>query len=345
MEHNKLIETWVAQESSDLHIKAPNPPFWRIHGRLEPMPGFAPMTEEQVRDFTFHLVGETQLREFDRDNELDTACTLPNGRRIRINVHIQQEMTGLALRLLPQDFYPLSSLGLPVQICEDICSLKQGLVLVTGATGSGKSTTLASFVNEINAIRNGHIVTIEDPIEYRHRTRKCLVTQREVGRDTASFSEALRRVLREDPDYVLIGEMRDLETIRAALTIAETGHLTFGTLHTSTAVHTITRIISAFPANEQEQVRTQLSGSLRHVICQQLLPTADGHGRCLAAEILVATSAVQALIRESRTHQIPSAMQTGSQMGMVTLNQALERLVQARKITQQTADAHRLESL
>lgn len=345
MRSEMLIDKWVAADSSDLHIKAPNPPFWRIHGDLRPVPGFEPMNEHQVRDFAIHLVGEGGLREFQKHNELDTAITLPCGRRVRINVHLQLGRTGLSLRLLPHDFFPLSALGLPIKICEQICSLKQGLVLVTGATGSGKSTTLASFVNEINQSRSGHIVTIEDPIEYRHRTKKCLITQREVGDDTASFSEALRRVLREDPDIVLIGEMRDLDTIRAALTIAETGHLTLGTLHTSTAVHTITRIISSFPANEQEQVRTQLSGSLKYVICQQLLPAADNNGRYLAAEVMVATPAVQSLIRESRIHQIPSAMQTGIDKGMVTLNHSLDTLVSSGKVTAEIADEYRVDTL
>jgi twitching motility protein PilT len=343
MSFEKMLQFWADHEASDLHIKAPNPPFWRIHGRLEPMPGFLPMTEEQVRDFTFHLIGEEALRNFQLNNELDCAKTLSNGRRIRINVHTQQGLTGLSLRLLPVQFFPLSDLGLPLQVCEDICSLKQGLVLVTGATGSGKSTTLASFVNAINERRSGHIVTIEDPIEYQHQTKKCLITQREVGRDTANFGEALRRVLREDPDIVLIGEMRDLETIRAALTISETGHLTFGTLHTSTAVHTITRIISAFPTNEQELVRTQLSGSLRHVICQRLLPTAKRAGRCLAAEIMIATPAVQSLIRENRVHQISSAMQTGSHLGMTTLDQSINKLLLEGKITAKTAEENSLK--
>ena len=303
--HSTLIGQWIAAESSDLHIKAPNPPFWRMHGSLVPVPGFPPMTEEEVCAFSRELVGEEAFHTFLNDHELDAAKTLENGRRIRINLHVQNGGVGLALRLLPCNFYPLDSLGLPIKVGEDICRLKQGLVLVTGATGSGKSTTLASFINEINETRRGHIVTIEDPVEYVHRTRQCLVTQREVGKDTATFSEALRRVLREDPDIVLIGEMRDLETIRAALTIAETGHLTFGTLHTSTAVHTVTRIVSAFPASEQELVRTQLAGSLRHVLCQQLLPTADGAGRCLAAEIMVATPAVRALIRETEFTRFP----------------------------------------
>jgi len=344
MLNKELIDKWVAADSSDLHIKAPNPPFWRIHGDLRRVPGFAPMSDDDVRDFTLHLVGDAGLREFQRENELDTAITLPCGRRVRINLHVQLGSPGLALRLLPNDFLPLSALGLPVKICEEICSLKQGLVLVTGATGSGKSTTIASFINQINATRTGHIVTIEDPIEYRHTTKGCLITQREVGRDTASFKEALRRVLREDPDIVLIGEMRDLDTIRAALTIAETGHLTFGTLHTSTAVHTITRIISSFPAEEQEQVRMQLSGSLKYVLCQQLLPSADGNGRYLAAEVMVATSAVQSLVRESRIHQIPSAMQTGVDMGMRTLNQSLDDLVASEKITNEKANEYRLNS-
>ena len=338
---SKLIEKWVAAESSDLHIKAPNPPFWRMHGSLIPVPDFPPMSEEEVCAFSRELVGEEAFHIFLNDHEIDSAKTLGNGRRIRINLHIQSGGIGLALRLLPCNFYPLDSLGLPIKVSEEICGLKQGLVLVTGATGSGKSTTLASFINEINETRRGHIVTIEDPVEYVHRTRQCLVTQREVGKDTATFSEALRRVLREDPDIVLIGEMRDLETIRAALTIAETGHLTFGTLHTSTAVHTVTRIVSAFPASEQELVRTQLAGSLRHVLCQQLLPTASGDGRCLAAEIMVATPAVRALIRENRIHQIPSAMQTGSHQGMRTFNQSIDQLLQGGRISLEIAEEYR----
>ena len=341
--HSTLIEQWIAAESSDLHIKAPNPPFWRMHGSLIPVPDFPPMSEEEVCTFSRELVGKETFQTFLQDHELDAAKTFENGRRIRINLHIQNGGVGLALRLLPCNFYPLDSLGLPIKVGEDICRLKQGLVLVTGATGSGKSTTLASFINEINETRRGHIVTIEDPVEYVHRTRQCLVTQREVGKDTATFSEALRRVLREDPDIVLIGEMRDLETIRAALTIAETGHLTFGTLHTSTAVHTVTRIVSAFPASEQELVRTQLAGSLRYVLCQQLLPTADGAGRCLAAEIMVATPAVRALIRENRIHQIPSAIQTGSHQGMRAFNQSVDQLLHNGFISLETAEAYRIK--
>lgn len=328
-----MFDAWVAQESSDLHITAPNPPYWRIHGKLVPVPDFPALDEADVDYLTRALVGEAAYQTFRNENELDMAKTLRNGRRIRINVHRQMGLTGLSLRLLPCEFYPLDSLGLPEMVCKDICSINQGLVLVTGATGSGKSTTLASFINEINMTRTGHIVTIEDPVEYRHSSKKCFVTQREVGNDTASFDEALRRILREDPDYVLIGEMRDTETIRAALTIAETGHLTFGTLHTSTARHTMTRIISSFHASEQEQIRTQLAGSLRYVICQQLFPTLNGKGRCLAAEILVATPAVQALIRENRLHQIPSAMQTSSSVGMVTIEQSIQSLKQQGKIS------------
>ena len=335
--HQSLLDQWVEQESSDLHMKAPNPPFWRVHGTLVRVPGFDAMTEEQVRTFARALVGEDDFRKFIDCNELDAARTLPNGRRIRINLHIQSGGVGLALRLLPCDFFPLHSLGIPARICDEICALKQGLVLVTGATGSGKSTTLASFINQINETRPSHIVTIEDPIEYRHCTKKALITQREIGADTVSFAEALKRVLREDPDVVLIGEMRDAETMDAALTLAETGHLTFATLHTSTAIQTVTRLIGAFPTNRQEQVRTQLAASLRYVLCQQLPPNLDGDGRLLAAEILVATPAVLSLIRENRLHQISSAMQTGMQLGMITMNQMLEQLVREGKISRETA--------
>lgn len=324
--YDRLIEVWTEAEASDLHLKAPNPPFWRMHGKLVPVPGFEMLSEEQVRAFAGELVGRDQFDTFLREQEMDAARTLFNGRRIRVNLHVQSGGVGMALRLLPRAFIPLDSLGLPVQVCENICQLRHGLVLVTGATGSGKSTTLASFINEINQTRTEHIVTIEDPVEYRHTSQRCLVTQREVGTDTESFNEALRRVLREDPDIVLIGEMRDQKTMRAALTLAETGHLTFATLHTGNAVQTVTRIISAFPANEQEQIRTQLGGVLRYVICQQLLPRGDDEGRCMAAEILVATPGVLALIRENRIHQIPSAMQTGVREGMVTMEQALRKL-------------------
>lgn len=335
--YQKMMNQWVEAESSDLHLKAPNPPFSRIHGVLTPMPGFVPMDEEQVQGFARDLVGEEKYCRFEARHELDMALTLSNGRRIRINLHIQNDGVGIALRLLPCDFFPLHSLGLPSGVCDEICSLKQGLVLVTGATGSGKSTTLASFINQINETRPAHIVTIEDPVEYRHSTKRALITQREVGSDTASFSEALKRVLREDPDVVLIGEMRDAETMDAALTLAETGHLTFATLHTSTAVQTVTRLIGAFPASRQAQIRTQLAASLRYVICQQLLPNMDGDGRLLAAEILVATPAVLSLIRENRLHQISSAMQTGMQIGMLTMNQALEQLVRQGRISRETA--------
>jgi len=335
--YQKILDHWVEAESSDLHIKAPNPPFWRIHGVLVPMPGLEPMSEARVRDFARDLVGKDPYQQFEKDHELDMALTLSNARRIRINLHIQNGGVGIALRLLPCDFFPLHSLGLPARVCDEICGLKQGLVLVTGATGSGKSTTLASFINQINETRPAHIVTIEDPVEYRHNTKQALITQREVGADTASFGEALKRVLREDPDVVLIGEMRDAETMDAALTLAETGHLTFATLHTSTAVQTVTRLIGAFPASRQEQIRTQLAASLRYVICQQLLPNMDGDGRLLAAEILVATPAVLSLIRENRLHQISSAMQTGMQIGMLTMNQALAQLTKQGCISRDTA--------
>ena len=333
----RLLDTWVESEASDLHLKAPNPPFYRLHGRLLPLPGFQPLSEEHVRQFAKTLVGDKRFDRFQEVHEFDTALTLQNGRRLRINLHVQSGGVGIALRLLPATFFPLENIGLPLSICRAICELHQGLVLVTGATGSGKSTTLAAFLNEMNHAREGHIITVEDPVEFLHTTDKCLITQREVGDDTASFAEALKRILREDPDIVLVGEMRDCETMRAALTLAETGHLTLSTLHTGTAIHTMTRIIGSFPANEQEQIRTQLAGVLRYVICQQLVPLKEGGGRCLAAEILVGTSAVLSLIRENKLHQISSSQQTGAHLGMCTMNQALKNLMAEGTIDRLTA--------
>ncbi len=343
MDFQDVIDRWVAIESSDLHIKAPNKPMWRVNGDLLPVEKSEPLSEADVVAITKSLVSQEEYEKFVSENELDTAKTLDCGRRIRINVHRQSGGIGLALRLLPAEFFPLESLGISEKICSEICALRKGLVLVTGATGSGKSTTLASFINEINETRAEHIITIEDPIEYKHSSKKCLVTQREVGADTASFSESLRRALREDPDIVLVGEMRDLDTMRAALTLAETGHLTFATLHTSTAVQTITRIIGAFPANEQEQIRVQLAGVLKYVLCQQLIPRTDVKGRCLAAEILVANNAVLSLIRENRIHQMQSTMQTSSRLGMITLNQSLENLVSKGYINQETAQSYAID--
>jgi len=241
------------------------------------------------------------------------------------------------MRLIPYQIKTFEQLGLPRKICEELCNTLKGLVLITGATGSGKTTTLASMIDYINASSKGHIVTIEDPVEFLHRHKGCLVNHREVGSDTHDFKDALKRVLRQDPDVVLIGEMRDLETTEAALTISETGHLVFATLHTADCVQTINRIIDIFPSHQQQQIRTQLSFTLQAVFCQQLLPRPEGKGRILAAEVMIATPAIRSLIRDSKIHQIYSSIQTGGKIGMRTMNQTLQELYKARAITYETA--------
>lgn len=256
---------------------------------------------------------------------------------MRINAYRQQDSLAAALRLLPNTFFSFDQLGLPLRVLKSICQLHSGLILVTGATSSGKSTTIASIVNYINQNRPCHIHTIEDPVEYRHISNKAFVTQREVGRDTTSFAEALRRSMREDPDVIVIGEMRDLETISTALTLAETGHLAFATLHTSSAVQTISRIINSYPARQQALVRIQLASTVHYVVCQKLIPWDNGKGRSLAAEVLAVTPAVRAMIRDEKTHQIKTAMQTSYELGMRTMNQSLERLVRDGRISLQTA--------
>ena len=333
---DRLLKEFIDSGSSDLHISANEPPYYRVHGALIPMPEFEILRADKIAALTKELVGEEKFADFEKENELDMAVSYKDY-RLRINVYMQQKTIAWALRALPSEFYPLDKLGLPLQICEKACGLHKGLILVTGATGSGKSTTLASIINQINETRQCHIFTIEDPVEYRHFNKKSFISQREVGDDTESFNEALRRVLREDPDVVLIGEMRDRTTMQAALTLAETGHLTFATLHTAEAIQTVTRIIGSFPANEQEQIRTQLSATLQIVLSQQLVPWDNGEGRSLAAEILVATPAVRAMIRENKIHQVASAMQTGLQAGMKTMNLSLHELYSSGKISAETA--------
>lgn len=336
IEFDKLLSAFKESHSSDLHLTSGGVPYIRIHGGLFPLEEFSAVTEREMEHLTEHLVGFEAYKRFQSENELDMAITY-QGDRMRVNIYRQQKKIAWALRLLPSRFFALDELGISADILHSACKMQKGLVLVTGATGSGKSTTLASIIHEINRTRNCHIFTIEDPVEYKHENIKAFVSQREVGDDTASFDEALRRVLREDPDVVLIGEMRDQTTMRAALTLAETGHLTFGTLHTSEALQTVTRLIGAFPANEQEQIRTQLATTLNLVISQQLIPWSDGQGRSLAAEIMVGTPAVKAMIRESKIHQITSAIQTGQQYGMKSMNSAIFDLVKAKKIDAERA--------
>jgi twitching motility protein PilT len=297
-----------------------------------------PLTPEDTRRLATSVLTSDQVAKLDRELELDCSFGLADQGRFRANVFYQQGSVAAVMRLIPNRIATFDHLGLPRQVCERICGMRAGLVLVTGATGSGKSTSLASMVNHINQTRQGHIVTIEDPVEFVHQHKQCMVTQREVGGDTRGFARALKSVLRQDPDFILVGELRDLETIEAALTLAETGHLTFGTLHTSDAVQTINRIVDVFPAHQQQQVRTQLSFSLEAVFSQQLLPLASGRGRAMAAEVMLATPAIRALIREGKNHQIYSQIQTGGRLGMKTMATSLAELVRAGRVRLEEAE-------
>jgi len=334
----ELLQELVERDGSDLHIVAGSPPRIRVDGRLINV-GSEPLDADDTQRLIYGILDNEQIARFERDLELDLSFGISGLGRFRTNVYMQRGTVAAALRRVPWDIWTLEKLGLPVKLLKDLCHKPKGLVLVTGATGSGKSTTLATMLDYINQIRQGHIVTIEDPIEFVHRHKGCVVSQREIGSDTRSFHAALRSVLRQDPDVILIGEMRDKETIETALTLAETGHLTLATLHTSDCVQTINRIIDVFPDHQQQQVRTQLSFVLQAIICQQLMPRASGRGQVLAAEILVATGAVRSLIRDDKIHQIYSVMQTSGRLGMRTMNQALAELVRARKITEEEAFA------
>jgi twitching motility protein PilT len=328
----ELVQQLVERNGSDLHISAGAPPMIRVNGKLvsaeqEVLDG------EMTKKLVYSILDNDQILRFERDAELDMSFGISGLGRFRTNVFYQRGTVGSVLRVIPFEIKSMKDLGLPQDVCEDLCGRPKGLILVTGATGSGKSTTLAAMIDYINRTRNEHIMIIEDPIEFVHRNKCCLVNQREVGSDTHGFKESLRTVLRQDPDVIMIGELRDQETIAAALTIAETGHLTFGTLHTNDVVQTINRIVDVFPAFQQQQIRTQLSFTLQAVFCQQLVPKEDGRGRVLAAEIMTATAAVKALIREDKAHQIMSIIQTGGRYGMKTMNQALFDLYRQHTIT------------
>ncbi len=331
----QLLERTAALRGSDLHLTAGVPPSVRVDGRLRPL-DLPALTAEETRPLACSLLTPPQLLRFEETGELDCAFSLSADARFRCNLFIQRGAVAGVYRLISGRIRTCADLGLPPAV-EAFARRPHGLVLVTGATGSGKSTTIAALIDSINSEREGHILTIEDPIEYIHAHKRCLVNQREIHTDTRSFAGALRAALREDPDVVLIGEMRDLETIEAALRIAETGHLTFGSLHTGSAAQTITRVIDVFPAHQQSQVRTQLSLVLEGVVCQALLPRIGG-GRVAALEVLVTTSAVRNLVREDKVHQIYSAMQIGQEKaGMQTANQSLARLYAGGQITRDTA--------
>ena len=332
-----LLALLVRKGGSDLHLSAHSPPRLRIDGILVPVECPA-LTADDTRRLATSVLTSDQIAKLDRELELDCSFELEGQGRFRANVFYQRGAVACVLRLVPHQIADFEVLGLPRKVCERICGMHTGLVLVTGATGSGKSTTLASMIDYVNRTRQGHIVTIEDPIEFAHRSQGCMVTQREIGTDSHKFANALRSVLRQDPDFILVGELRDLETIEAALVLAETGHLTFATLHTSDAVQTVNRIIDVFPAHQQQQVRTQLSFTLEAVFCQQLLPNASGRGRALAAEVMLATPAIRALIREGKGHQMYSQIQTGGRMGMKTMSSWLADLVRAGKVRVEDAE-------
>ncbi|MGB9376885.1 MAG: type IV pilus twitching motility protein PilT [Mycobacteriales bacterium] len=327
-----LLEAMVEVGASDLHMTAGAPPSIRLHGSLQHVPGYARLTPQEIQRVLYAILTQQQRERFEEALELDFSFAIPGRSRFRVNMYRQRDALGAAFRLIPHETKPLEDLGIP-EIVASFAGLARGFVLVTGPTGSGKSTTLASLVDLANRTRSDHIMTVEDPIEFLHAHQKCMVNQREVGEDTHSFQSALKHVLRQDPDIILVGEMRDLETISVALTAAETGHLVFATLHTADAAQTIDRVIDVFPPHQQQQVRVQLAGTLQGVVCQSLCKTSDGSGRVAASEVLVATPAIRNLIREGKTHQIYSAMQAGGKFGMQTMDQSLAELVRRGRIT------------
>jgi twitching motility protein PilT len=333
----ELLKSMVEMGGSDLHITTASPPQIRVHGELVRLQ-HPDLQASETKQLVYSVLTDAQKKRFEESNELDFSFGIKSlGSRFRCNVFNQRGAVGSVFRLIPEKIRAFGDLGLPA-VLATLADRPRGLVLVTGPTGSGKSTTLAAMIDKINSERHGHILTIEDPIEYIHQHKNCLVNQREVHADTNSFANALRAALREDPDIVLIGEMRDLETVEAALKIAETGHLTFGTLHTNSAAQTINRIIDIFPSGQQAQIRTQLSLVLEGIVCQSLLPKADGKGRVCALEILVPNSAIRNLIRDDKVHQIYGAMQAGQEkLGMQTKNQSLASLYMKRLITLETA--------
>jgi twitching motility protein PilT len=331
-----LLEV-IDREASDLHLTAGAPPMVRLHGKLTAL-DYPKMTPQLTREVVYSILTNDQRQRLENDWQIDFAYSIPGKGRFRVNAYFQRASVGAAFRLIPSNMPTLSSLGLP-PVLEEFTKKPRGFVLVTGPTGSGKSTSLAAMLDVINERRQDHIMTIEDPIEFLHKHKRCVVNQRELGGDAKSFALALKAALRQDPDVILVGEMRDLETIATALTAAETGHLVFATLHTQDTAQTVDRIIDVFPPQQQGQVRVQLSVSLQGIVTQQLLPRADGNGRVVAAEVLVPTPGVRNLIREGKTHQLYSALQTGAQFGMQTMDTSLAQLVREGRITRELAEA------
>src|SRR5919198_984743 len=331
-----LLEQMVARNASDLHVTTNSAPVIRVRGSIERLDGYEPLTAEDTQQLLYRILSSERQKQLEIKRQLDFSHSIPGLARFRVNVYFQRESVAAAFRLIPDELKTLEELGIPASL-HQLAEKPRGIVLVTGPTGSGKSTTLAALIDEINRTRAEHILTIEDPIEFLHRHKRCIVNQREIGPDATTFGEALRAALRQDPDVILLGEMRDLETIGTALTAAETGHLVFGTLHTQSAPGTIDRMIDVFPAAQQEQVRVQIAGSLQGVVTQTLLPTADGAGRVPALEILIPDDAIRNLVRQGKVEQIYSVMQTASSRGMQTMEQSLAELVLRGVITKQVA--------
>jgi twitching motility protein PilT len=338
MDIAELLAFAVKNKASDLHLSAGMPPMIRVHGDVRRI-NLPPMAHSDVHGMIYDIMNDAQRKDFEENLECDFSFAIPGLARFRVNAFLQQRGAGAVMRAIPSRILTLEELKAP-RIIADITSQTRGMVLVTGPTGSGKSTTLAAMINHINENLYGHILTVEDPIEFVHESKRCLLTQREVGPQTLSFNNALRSALREDPDVILVGELRDLETIRLALTAAETGHLVFGTLHTSSAAKTVDRIVDVFPAAEKEMVRAMLSESLRAVISQSLVRTKDGSGRVAAHEIMLGTPAVRNLIREAKIAQMNAAIQTGAAVGMQTLDQCLTDLVRRNVISMSEARQH-----
>ena len=345
----ELLGRLLDMNGSGLHLTAGTPPTIRIHGELQRLEDYPPMTPRSLQGMIYAILPQKMRERFEQELELDMSYSLPGRARFRVNVFMQRDAVGAVFRVIPFDIKDVVELGLP-PVASDLARFPRGFVVVTGPTGSGKSTTLAAMVDVVNKERSGHIMTVEDPIEFLHKHKKCVVNQREIGADTHSFSSALKHVLRQDPDVILVGEMRDLETIATAITAAETGHLVFATLHTQDAPQTIDRIIDVFPPHQQQQVRVQLSTTLQGVVTQQLIPTVDGQGRVAAVEVMIATPGIRNLIREGKVHQIYSAMQAGGRYGMQTMDMSLASHVKAGRISQQMAferchDAEELQRL
>jgi twitching motility protein PilT len=333
----QALKETVRLDASDLHIAVGAPPTVRVRGQLQGL-DMSPLTSQDTRELVYSILTNDQRKRLETDWQVDLSYSVPNLGRFRVNAYVQRASIGAAFRLIPAKIKTIEELGLP-SVLHDLSKKPRGFVLVTGPTGSGKSTSLAAIIDEINRARKEHIMTIEDPIEFLHLHKSCIVNQREIGNDCQSFELGLKAALRQDPDVILVGEMRDLETISTALTAAETGHLVFATLHTQDTAQTIDRIIDVFPPHQQQQVRVQLSVALQGIVTQQLLPTADGSGRVACAEVLMLTPAVRNLIREGKTHQIGSVLQTSGGKGMQSMDSALVKLVRQGKITRQLAES------